>query len=63
MPVGLASLVMQLQAFVTILLGLRVHGRAADAQVQIIAAVVALLGIGVIGSARLARRELLAPSR
>lgn len=52
MPIGLASLVIQLQAFVTILLAWTILGERPTA-VQAAAGGVALFGIVVIGSARL----------
>jgi O-acetylserine/cysteine efflux transporter len=52
MPVGLASLVIQLQAFITVFLAWVILGERPGA-VQVIAAGIAFLGILVIGSARL----------
>ncbi len=53
MPVGLASLVIQLQVFVTIFLAWALTGERPSA-IQLIASAVALVGIGVIASQRLA---------
>jgi O-acetylserine/cysteine efflux transporter len=53
MPVGLASLVIQLQAFVTVLLSWLLLGERPKAA-QVIGAVIALCGILLIGSTRLA---------
>jgi O-acetylserine/cysteine efflux transporter len=52
MPVGLASLVIQLQAFITVFLAWVILGERPGA-VQMTAAVIAFLGIAVIGSVRL----------
>ena len=52
MPVGLASLVIQLQAFITVFLAWVILGERPGA-VQVIAAGIAFSGIVVIGSARL----------
>lgn len=52
MPVGLASLVIQLQAFITMVLAWMLMGEIPQ-RAQRIAAIIALLGILVIGSARL----------
>jgi O-acetylserine/cysteine efflux transporter len=52
MPVGLASLVIQLQAFITVFLAWVILGERPGA-VQVVAAGIAFLGIVVIGSARL----------
>ncbi|SFK22025.1 EamA family transporter [Methylocapsa palsarum] len=57
MPVGLASLVIQLQAFVTVLLAWAALGERPSA-VQVTAAAVALAGIALIGSARLGSASL-----
>ncbi|WP_036263656.1 EamA family transporter [Methylocapsa aurea] len=57
MPIGLASLVIQLQAFITILLAWIALGERPSA-VQVTAASLALLGIVVIGSTRLGGASL-----
>ena len=57
MPVGLASLVIQLQAFVTIFLAWALMGER-PSRVQLIAASLALAGIAVIASQRLAGASL-----
>ncbi len=57
MPVGLASLVIQLQAFITVLLAWLILDERPSA-IQMIAASVALSGIVVIGSARLGGASL-----
>ncbi|HRK24869.1 MAG TPA: EamA family transporter, partial [Beijerinckiaceae bacterium] len=48
MPVGLSSLVMQMQVFFTILLAALI-GREMPTRLQIIATLIALAGLGVIG--------------
>ncbi len=57
MPVGLASLVIQLQAFITVFLAWVTLGER-PSPVQVAAASIALLGIVVIGSARLGGASL-----
>lgn len=57
MPAGLASLVIQLQAFVTVFLAWALFGERPN-RVQTIAASLALAGILVIGSARLGGASL-----
>jgi len=57
MPVGLASLVVQLQAFVTIALAW-IFMNEAPSRVQIVAALLALSGLCTIGSARLGGASL-----
>ncbi len=58
MPVGLASLVMQLQAFLTIIFARIVLGEH-PTRVQIVASALALIGVCTIGSARLNGAALL----
>ncbi len=58
MPIGLASLVVQLQVFVTIFLAAVMMGER-PTRLQVIAGAVALLGIATIGSVRLAHASFL----
>jgi O-acetylserine/cysteine efflux transporter len=58
MPVGLASLLVQLQVFFTILLAVVVFGER-PTRAQMIGGVVALAGIALIGTTRLAGAALL----
>jgi O-acetylserine/cysteine efflux transporter len=58
MPIGLVSLVVQLQVFITILLAFAFMGER-PTRIQTIATGIALLGICTIGSARLSGAEFL----